>query len=77
MTADAWLATFADALGVAAPEADVVERLLEIAGVAAHASERIAAPVACYLVGLSGSDLASADAAARAAGVQATLKNAG
>ncbi len=67
VTAEAWLAAFADSLGVAAPDADDVQRLLEIAGVAAHASERTAAPIACYLIGLSGRDLTAAASAARAA----------
>ena len=69
-TAEAWLAAFAESLGVSAPDATVVQRLLEIAGVAAHASERIAAPIACYLIGLSGSDLTAAEEAANAAGRQ-------
>jgi hypothetical protein len=33
-----------------------VEVLLALAGTAAHASERTAAPIACYLVGLAGID---------------------
>lgn len=70
VTADAWLSAFAESLGVSAPDATVVQRLLEIAGVAAHASERIAAPIACYLIGLSGSDLTAAEEAANAAGRQ-------
>lgn len=70
VTADAWLAVFAASLGVSAPDATVVQRLLEIAGVAAHSSERIAAPIACYLIGLSGTDLIDAETAALAAGHQ-------
>ena len=34
--------------------------ILRLAGIAAHASERIAAPIACYLVGASGRSLAEA-----------------
>jgi hypothetical protein len=49
-----WLADFAAALGVDAPDATTVETLLELAGVAAHASQRTAAPIACYLVGRAG-----------------------
>lgn len=65
MTRDEWLADFASRLGVAAPGAEDVERLLALAGSAAHGSERTAAPIACYLVGLSGVDpAAAADAAA-------------
>jgi hypothetical protein len=54
MTADEWIAAFAERLGVAPPDAATVEALLGLAGTAAHASERIAAPIACYLVGLAG-----------------------
>lgn len=46
-----WIATFASRLGVDAPDADTVVTLLELAGVAAHASARTAAPIACWLVG--------------------------
>ena len=53
-TAGDWIASFADALGVEAPDQDTVDTLLEIAGVAAHSSERVAAPIACYLLGAAG-----------------------
>jgi hypothetical protein len=49
-----WIAAFAAALGSDAPDATTVETLLELAGVAAHASQRTAAPIACYLVGRAG-----------------------
>jgi Domain of unknown function (DUF6457) len=52
MDAQDWIAEFARGLGVAPPDDETFETLLELAGVAAHASERIAAPIACYLVGL-------------------------
>lgn len=54
MTGDEWIARFAAALGVEPPDAETVATLLELAGTAAHASERTAAPIACYLVGLAG-----------------------
>jgi hypothetical protein len=54
MTAHEWLEAFAARLGIDAPDQETIDALLEIAGTAAHQSERIAAPVACYLVGLSG-----------------------
>ena len=63
MTRDEWIAAYAAELGVPAPDAATVEALLDLAGTAAHASERSAAPVACYLVGLAGTDLATARAA--------------
>jgi hypothetical protein len=65
MTADEWIASFAEAIGVEPPPPGTVETLLEIAAAAAHGSERIAAPIACYLVALAGSDLAAALATAR------------
>ena len=55
-TPDEWLAGFAAALGTESPDADTVATLLELAGTAAHASERTAAPIACYLVGRAGVD---------------------
>lgn len=54
MTGQEWVAEFADRLGVDAPDGDTFDTLLDLAGVAAHSSERIAAPIACYLVGRAG-----------------------
>jgi hypothetical protein len=51
-----WLEVFAAQIGVEAPDDATIETLLDIAGVAAHASERIAAPIACYLIGRAGAD---------------------
>jgi hypothetical protein len=51
-----WIAAFAERLGVAPPDDATVERILGLAGAAAHGSERTAAPVACYLAGLAGVD---------------------
>jgi hypothetical protein len=59
-----WIAAFAADLGVDAPDEAVVDALLELAGVAAHASERTAAPVACWLAAVAG--LTPNDALARA-----------
>jgi len=60
-----WLDRYAAALGLAPVTGDDVECLLNLAGVAAHASERRAAPISCYLAALSGRPLAEALAAAR------------
>ncbi len=57
---EVWLAAFAAALGVDAPDVATVDALLDLAGVAAHASARTAAPIACYLVGRAGLDPAVA-----------------
>jgi hypothetical protein len=54
MTRDLWIERFAALLGVDAPDADTIETLLNLAGVAAHASERTAAPVACWLAARAG-----------------------
>jgi hypothetical protein len=60
MTRDEWIAAFAAELGVEPPDAATVEVLLDLAGTAAHGSERTAAPIACYLVGLAGATPAAA-----------------
>ncbi|HEX5191368.1 MAG TPA: DUF6457 domain-containing protein [Solirubrobacteraceae bacterium] len=54
MTAEQWLAAYASKLGAAAPTENELEAVLALAGVAAHASERKAAPVACWLAARSG-----------------------
>jgi hypothetical protein len=51
-----WVARFAAELGLEPPDARTVDTLLDLAGAAAHASERTAAPIACYLVGRAGLD---------------------
>jgi hypothetical protein len=60
MTGREWIAEFAARLGVEPPDEQTVSTLLTLAGTAAHASERTAAPIACYLVGLAGADAAAA-----------------
>jgi hypothetical protein len=64
MHGNVWIARFADELGLEAPDAGLMEELLALAGDAAHASERIAAPIACYIVGRAGVDVATARRAA-------------
>ncbi|MFM7062580.1 MAG: DUF6457 domain-containing protein [Actinomycetes bacterium] len=49
-----WVARFAAATGQQDLSDDDVTALLDLAGVAAHSSERLAAPLACYLVGRAG-----------------------
>jgi hypothetical protein len=60
-----WIAAFAKELGVEAPTDEVIEELLSLAGTAAHASERKAAPIACFLVAMSGQTAADAHEIAR------------
>lgn len=56
MNAEEWIERFAAALDAPAPGAAEVEDILALAGEAAHASERIAAPVACWLAARAGMD---------------------
>jgi hypothetical protein len=51
MTAEEWIRTFADQIGCEPPSQQQMDEILRLAAVAAHASERIAAPIACYLAG--------------------------
>ena len=55
-----WLAKFAAALGVDPPAVEDIERILALAGVAAHASHRQAAPVSAWLAAKAGVDPACA-----------------
>ena len=54
MNAPEWLAAYAAKLGVPAPTKDELKAVLDLAGEAAHSSERIAAPVACWLAAKAG-----------------------
>jgi hypothetical protein len=56
MNAKEWIAAFADRLGVDPPTTAEFAKLLELAGEAAHASERVAAPVACWVAARAGRD---------------------
>jgi hypothetical protein len=60
MNAPQWLAAYADKLGIPAPTKDELKAVLDLAGEAAHSSERIAAPVACWLAARAGVDLEEA-----------------
>jgi hypothetical protein len=60
VTADEWLEAFARAIGSEPPSTEEAEHLLDLAGIAAHASERRAAPIACWLAARAG--MAPADA---------------
>jgi hypothetical protein len=68
MTAREWIDAFAAELGVDPPNDEQVEAILDLAAVAAHASERIAAPVACWLGAQAGASLADLKAAAERVG---------
>jgi Domain of unknown function (DUF6457) len=65
MTAKQWIAAYADQLGVEPPTADEFKAVLDLAAEAAHASERIAAPLACWLSARAGRSLEESLALAR------------
>ena len=54
MTREEWLRAFCAELGVEPPTAAEEAALLELAATAAHASERPAAPLACWAAGKTG-----------------------
>jgi Domain of unknown function (DUF6457) len=64
VTRDEWIAAFAAEAGVRRPSVEEIRELLDLAGTAAHASERTAAPLACWIAGRSGMTLADLRAAA-------------
>ena len=57
MDANTWLAAYAEKVGVPAPTKDELKTVLDLAGIAAHSSQRIAAPVATWMAGKAGLDL--------------------
>jgi hypothetical protein len=63
-----WLDAFANAAGVAPPSSDDIDILLRVASVAAHASERTAAPITCWIAALAGLNPAQALALAESIG---------
>jgi hypothetical protein len=54
MRRDQWLAGFCERLGLEPPSEEEAVALLDLAAVAAHSSERTAAPLACWVAGRSG-----------------------
>ena len=66
LTVQEWLAQFASRLGVPPPSEEEIEVLLQMASVAAHASERTAAPLSCWLAARAGLDAGAALASANA-----------
>ena len=49
-----WLAGFAAEVGTALPTREEQDVLLELAAIAAHASERTAAPITCWIAARAG-----------------------
>ena len=64
MNGQEWIATFATELGIEPLSEADTEMLLDLASVAAHSSERLAAPLTCFLVGRAGIPPAEAKAIA-------------
>jgi hypothetical protein len=65
MNAQEWTEAFAVRLGTEAPSAEEFGTLLDLAGEAAHSSERVAAPVSCWVAARAGVSPAEALQAAR------------
>ena len=65
MNATSWISAYAERLGVDAPTRDEFEAILALAAEAAHNSERVAAPVACWVAAKAGVPLTDALEAAR------------
>jgi len=68
MTAEEWIDTFAAEFGATPPTETEIGKLLKLAAVAAHSSERIAAPLACWIAGKEGIGLDEAIARAERIG---------
>ncbi len=65
MNAREWLDGYAEKLGVDPPTTEEFKTLLDLASQAAHSSERVAAPVACWMAAKAGVDPDTALAKAR------------
>jgi hypothetical protein len=53
-TSAEWAGAYAAAAGISPPSPDDIDLLLQLAGVAAHASERTAAPITCWIAATAG-----------------------
>jgi hypothetical protein len=65
MNANEWLAAYAERLGTTPPSTEQFKMILDVAGEAAHASERVAAPAACWVAARAGVELDEALRVAR------------
>jgi hypothetical protein len=65
MNAREWIDAFAEKLGTPPPSPEEFAQLLDLAGVAAHTSERVAAPVSCWVAARAGVSPEQALTAAR------------
>jgi hypothetical protein len=65
MNAREWIVAYAERLGTEPPTSEEWSALLDMAAVAAHASERVAAPVSCWVAARAGVSPEAALEAAR------------
>jgi hypothetical protein len=65
LPAEGWIQEYATKLGLEPPSPEEIEQLLTLAGVAAHASERQAAPISTWLAARAGLSPEQALAAAK------------
>jgi Domain of unknown function (DUF6457) len=75
MNAREWIGAFAAEVGADPPTEEEFNAILDLAAVAAHSSERIAAPVACWIGGTAGASLAELQAAAERVGGDASASD--
>ncbi|HUY07696.1 MAG TPA: DUF6457 domain-containing protein [Acidimicrobiales bacterium] len=55
-----WIGRYAERLGLDMPAVEEAAMLLNLAGIAAHCSERTAAPISCWLAARAGISAAEA-----------------
>jgi hypothetical protein len=68
MNAKEWIEVYAERLGTDPPSPDEFTAILDLAAEAAHSSERVAAPVACWLSARAGVPLEESIARAKEVG---------
>jgi Domain of unknown function (DUF6457) len=68
MNAREWLAAYAEKLGTTPPSTEEFKAILDVAAEAAHASDRVAAPAACWVAARAGVGLDEALRVAREVG---------
>jgi len=68
MNAKEWIDAYAKQLGTQPPSAEEFKAILDLAAEAAHSSERVSAPVACWLAARAGRPLDEALELARQVG---------
>jgi hypothetical protein len=57
VTREEWIRAYAGKIGVDPPTNEQINEVLDLAAAAAHGSEKTAAPLACWIAGLSGQPL--------------------